>query len=86
MTKIIPIKNLKDTNGIADLCKTSSEPIFVTKNGYGEMVIMSVETFDHLFGKAEFYRQIAIAEKEIEEGKLLDARESVARLKEKYGL
>ena len=41
MSKIIPIKDLRDTNKISNLCKTLNEPIFVTKNGYEDMVLMS---------------------------------------------
>ena len=86
MPVIVPIRDLKDTNGISELCKKTNEPIFVTKNGYGEMVIMSIETFDDMQGKLELYRQIAASEKDIAEGKLLDAHEASARIREKYGL
>ena len=37
MPQIIPIKDLKNTSDISDLCHTSQEPIFITKNGYGDM-------------------------------------------------
>ena len=43
MPQIIPIKDLKNTSDISDLCHVSEEPIFITKNGYGDMVIMSME-------------------------------------------
>lgn len=46
MPKIIPIKELKDTNKISEMCKNSDAPIYITKNGYGNMVIMSIETFE----------------------------------------
>lgn len=48
MPRIIPIKDLKNTSEISELCKSSGEPIFVTKNGYGDMVIMSMETYETL--------------------------------------
>ena len=47
MPQIIPIKDLKNTSDISDLCHTSQEPIFITKNGYGDMVIMSMETYEN---------------------------------------
>jgi|AGTN01.1.fsa_nt_gi Phd_YefM. len=50
MPQIIPIKDLKNTANISELCEKSNEPIFVTKNGYGEMVIMSMETFEETMG------------------------------------
>ena len=46
MPKIIPIRDLKDTSDVLNLCEEVAEPIFVTKNGYGAMVIMSMETYE----------------------------------------
>jgi len=46
MPKIIPIRELRDTNAISEMCHSSGEPVFITKNGYGDMVIMSLETFE----------------------------------------
>jgi hypothetical protein len=45
MPHIIPIKDLKDTSGVSELCSSVGEPIFITKNGYGDMVIMSMDTY-----------------------------------------
>ena len=46
MPQIIPIKELKNTSEISDLCHKTNEPIYVTKNGYGDMVIMSIEKYE----------------------------------------
>lgn len=46
MPQIIPIKELKNTSEISDLCHKTDEPIYVTKNGYGDMVIMSIEKYE----------------------------------------
>lgn len=86
MPKIIPIKELKNTAQISDLCHSSDEPIYVTKNGYGDMVIMSVESFENTMKQLNMYKEIEISEKQIAEGKTKDARESLASLKERYGL
>ena len=42
MPEIIPIRDLKNTNAISQRCHETQEPIFVTKSGYGDMVIMSI--------------------------------------------
>ena len=42
MPQIIPIRDLKNTSQISEICHSSNEPVFVTKNGYGDMVIMSI--------------------------------------------
>jgi PHD/YefM family antitoxin component YafN of YafNO toxin-antitoxin module len=47
MPEIIPIRDLKNTNAISQRCHETAEPIFVTKNGYGDMVIMSMEAYEH---------------------------------------
>lgn len=44
-SKIRPISDLRDTNEISRLCHESNEPIFVTRNGYSDLVIMSDECF-----------------------------------------
>ena len=48
---IIPIKDLKDTNKIAALARSTNEPIFVTKNGYGELVVMNKEVYDRNYAR-----------------------------------
>ena len=37
MAQIIPIRDLKNTSEISEKCRAANEPIFVTKNGYGDM-------------------------------------------------
>lgn len=48
MPRIIPIRDLKDTGKISELCKSENQPIFVTKNGYADMVIMSADVFERI--------------------------------------
>ena len=55
MPLIVPIKELKKTAEISELCHQSNEPIFVTKNGYGDMVIMSIEYYERLVAKWKNY-------------------------------
>ncbi len=42
MPQIMPIKDLKNTSEISDICHKSEEPIYITKNGYGDMVIRAL--------------------------------------------
>lgn len=58
MPRIIPIRELRDTNAISEICHSSEEPVFITKNGYGDMVIMSLETFEKNSGMSDFYGNI----------------------------
>ena len=86
MPQIIPIKELKDTAKISDLCHGSSEPIYITKNGYGDMVLMSMETYEAMHRREQLYRELEISERQIAEGRTKGAREALAGTKAKYGL
>lgn len=85
MPQIRPITDLRNTNEISDACHSIDEPIFITKNGYGDLVIMSIETYERI---TETYRiDDAIAEAEAEyqaQGVLKDAAESLKRLRRKH--
>ncbi|PAV27656.1 prevent-host-death protein [Virgibacillus profundi] len=85
MPDIRPIKDLRNTTEISELCHQSKEPIFITKNGYGDMVIMSMETYEKSMAQTELYQKLAEAEVQIKNGdKLLDGEEAFRDLKEKH--
>ncbi|MBQ2923132.1 MAG: type II toxin-antitoxin system Phd/YefM family antitoxin [Tyzzerella sp.] len=86
MPQIIPIKELKNTSEISELCHKSRGPIYVTKNGYGDMVIMSMEIYESTMRQINMYREIEISEKQIIIGQTKDARSSLAKMRDKYGL
>ena len=70
MPQIIPIKDLKNTSEISDMCKKTKEPIYITKNGYGDMVIMSMDTYEETMKQLSMYRDIEISEQQIEKGQI----------------
>ena len=85
MPQIRPITDMRNTTEISNLCHARREPIFITKNGYGDMVIMSMETYEDLVENAATDAAITEAEAELtENGKLLDAREELKALRRKY--
>ncbi len=65
MPKFIPLTMLKDTTGIVDFCQECGEPVFVTRNGTPELVIMDSEFFDKYLryrdssGKLDIQREFA---------------------------
>lgn len=86
MLEIRPIKDLRDTTEISKMCQESREPIYITKNGYGHLVVMSMETYKEKLAKAELYEKLAEAENQIKNGeKLLDAEEVFDSLRNRYG-
>lgn len=86
MPQIIPIKDLKNTSEISDMCHKAQEPIYITKNGYGDMVIMSMEIYESTMKKFTMYNDIEISEKQIEAGQVKDARAALGEMRAKYGL
>ena len=64
MPQIRPITDLRNTTEISDLCHAKHEPVFITKNGYGDLVVMSIEAYDELIENATIDASIAEAEAE----------------------
>lgn len=65
MKMIRPVSDLR--NHFADISKTvheTSEPVFLTKNGYGDMVVLSMEAFEKLQFESEVYSKLQEAERE----------------------
>ena len=86
MPQIRPIKDLRNTTEISELCHSLKEPIFITKNGYGDMVVMSMETYEKSIAKLKLYQKLAEAEAQIKDGaELLDGEEVFKKLRGKYG-
>ncbi len=74
------------TENISDMCHKADEPIYVTKNGYGDMVLMSIEYYEATQKQLQIYKDIELSEKQIKEGKTKDARKALSSVREKYGL
>lgn len=86
MPQIIPIKNLKDTSDISEMCHNTNEPIFITKNGYGDMVIMSMETYEERMEISDISKKLAEAEEDIKANRLIDAAEALNKIRKKYNV
>ena len=85
MPQIRPITDLRNTNEISDVCHAVNEPIFITKNGYGDLVVMSIETYEQIVETQLIDNAISEAEEEYEAtGILLDAKETLASLRRKH--
>ncbi len=85
MPQIRPIRDLRNTNDISELCHNTKEPIFITKNGYGDMVIMSNETYEKELAAAEIYRKLLTAQRQIDNSEGLDGESVLENMRKKYG-
>ena len=86
MPQIIPIKELKNTSEISNICHKTSEPAYITKNGYGDMVIMSMETYEETIIRNAMLKEIEISEKQIVSGKVKDAKATLNEMRAMYDL
>ena len=85
MPQIRPITDLRNTTEISELCHAKREPLFITKNGYGDLVVMSIEAYEEMVDIAQIDTAISEAEKEYAAGGvLLDAKEAIASLRRKH--
>ena len=85
MPQIRPITDLRNTTEISDACHARREPVFITKNGYGDLVIMSIETYEEMLETQATDQAIAEAEAEYAvSGQLNDARTALVSLKRKH--
>ena len=85
MPMIIPIRDLRKTSEISELAHKNKEPIFITKNGYSDLVIMSSEMFEQFAQNNRIDNAIEEAEREIEQGaKSISAKEARKKLDKKY--
>ena len=85
MPQIRPITDLRNTTEISDLCHARREPVFITKNGYGDLVVMSIETYEAMTETAAVDAAISQAEAEYAQtGELYDAHEALSSLRRKH--
>jgi prevent-host-death family protein len=71
MPTIRPSADLRNNyNEISELCHEYSEPVFITKNGTGDLVVMSIETYESLAGRLELYTLIDEGFTQVKEGRI----------------
>ena len=69
MPKIRPISDLRNNaNEISDFCRQTKEPVYITRNGTGDMVVLSIEEYERQQALIDLYGKLAVAEQEIAAG------------------
>ena len=59
MPKIRSSADLRNNyNDISTFCHTYAEPVFITKNGKGDLAVMSIETYEEMVGRFELYGKL----------------------------
>ena len=68
-------------NEISQLCHDTAEPVFITRNGKGDLAVMSIEAYDQLVGRFELYGKLRKGMQDIEEGKTRPLAEAMADIR-----
>lgn len=68
-------------NEISTFCHNYSEPVFITKNGKGDLAVMSIEAYENLVGKFELYGLVQEGLTDIAEGKTRPFSEAISDIR-----
>jgi PHD/YefM family antitoxin component YafN of YafNO toxin-antitoxin module len=83
MPMIRPSADLRNRyNEISELCHTSHEPVFITKNGQGDLAVMSMETFDLFYGRSELYSLLDAGLEQDRLGETVPLNEAMSEIRE----
>ena len=85
MPTIMPIRDLRNTSEISEIAHKMQEPIFITKNGYSDLVVMSAELYERFAQINRIDQAIYEAEAEVAEGAVpVSLNDAKSRLDERY--
>ena len=84
--QIIPIRDLKNTVEIERLCAEEGGPVYITKNGYGRLVVMDIEYYERTVHKMYEARSILDGLKDVQEGRTIEGDTAMRDIRRKYGI
>ena len=86
MAKILPSSDLRNKyNEISSFCNTYNEPVFITKNGTGDLVLLSNAAYEELSGRKELHRLLDEGLYSMKAGDGRSAKDVFADMKKEYG-
>ena len=86
MAKILPSSDLRNKyNEISKFCNTYNEPVFITKNGTGDLVLLSNAAYEELSGRRELHKLLNEGLSAMKSGDGRPAREVFANIEKEYG-
>lgn len=85
MPTIRPISDMRNNfHSISELCHEDGEPIFLTKNGKGDLVVMSIEEYERREALLDLYKKLTVAELESASGaETMDHRDVISKLRDR---
>lgn len=84
--QIIPMRDLKNTVEIERRCAEENGPVFITKNGYGRLVVMDIEYYERTMQKMYEAKMITEGLEDVKAGRLVDGETAIRDIRSKYGI
>lgn len=84
--QIIPMRDLKNTVEVERRCAEENGPVFVTKNGYGRLVVMDIEYYERTMQKMAEAKAIMEGLGDVNAGRTIDGEKAVDNIRRKYGV
>ena len=84
--KIIPMRDLKNTVEVERLCAEKNGPVFVTKNGYGRLVVMDIDYDEKTMRKMDDAKTILDGLKDVKSGNTIEGDTAISNIRSKYGI
>ena len=84
--QIIPMRDLKNTVEVERLCAEENGPVFVTKNGYGRLVVMDIDYYEKTMRKMDEATTILDGLKDVKSGNTGEGDTAISNIRSKYGI
>ncbi len=84
--QIIPMRDLKNTVEVERRCAEENGPVYVTKNGYGRLVVMDIEYYERTMKKMYEAKALIDGIADIDAGRVIDGDSAIRDIRKKYGI
>ena len=84
--KIIPMRDLKNTVEVERLCAEENGPVFVTKNGYGRLVVMDIDYYEKTMRKMDEAKTILDGLKDVKPENTVEGDTAISNIRNKYDI
>lgn len=84
--QIIPMRDLKNTVEVERRCAEENGPVYVTKNGYGRLVVMDIEYYERTMQKMYEAKKIMEGLDDVKAGRTVEVEKSISDIRRKYGI
>lgn len=84
--QIIPMRDLKNTVEIERRCAEENGPVYVTKNGYGRLVVMDIEYYEKTMQKMYEAKAVMEGIQDMKSGRIQDGDAVISSVRSRYGI